>query len=465
MLALVLSLTILINEVLPAPASGPEWVELYNPSDAAIDVSGWRIDDDTSGGTQTIIAAGSVVPARGFLVVALTSAILNNTGDSATLIDTEGSVGDAVAFGAMRSTESYGRRTDGASEWLKLTPSAGASNALLVITTTQTATNPPTPTAPVVQTLTPTPPVIEGSETPVVPTPSAFVHTDTPTASVIPDEASPTPTLTPSDTAVPPPTATPTQTQTSSPTKTPSPTRTPSNTKTPSLTRTPSNTKTPSPTRTPSITKTPSPTRTPSDTKTPSLTRTASVTKTPSPTRTRSMSKTATRTKTRTSSVTVARTKSPSRTKTPSPTKTPSRSKTASATRSATQTRITRENRAADGQTPGVQTATATQPMVTQRVAPSPQLAIQNVMPPTQTLPPTVTLRPTTGTTAPSHAAPLVPAPPRTFPLMPLASVLLLAGWIGLRVFAKAAAPVLYSDADEEAESSASDLPSESRTV
>jgi hypothetical protein len=64
-----------------------------------------------------------------------------------------------------------------------------------------------------------------------------------------------------------------------------------------------------------------------------------------------------------------------------------------------------------------------------------------------------------------SQAAPLVPTRPRSFPIMPLASVLLLAGWIGLRVFAKAAAPVLYSGSDEDAESSATDLPSESRRV
>ena len=430
MLDLVLSLTILINEVMPAPASGPEWVELYNPSDAAIDVGGWRIDDDTPGGTQTTIAAGSVVPARGYLVVPLSSAILNNTGDSVTLIDADGSTIDAVAFGAMRSTESYGRRTDGAAEWLKSAPSAGTSNALLVVTASQTATT-------VVHTHTPTTApattVVDASETPLPPVPPTAVPTHTPTASALPDEASPVATTTPSDTAVPPPTATPTQTQTSSPTKTPSVTRTPSDTKTPSLTRTPSDT------------KTPSLTRTPSDTKTPSLTRTPSLTKTPSLTRTPSRTKTASRTKTRT--------------KSPAPTKTLSRTKTASATRSATQTRVARQSRATD-----VQTATATQPVATRRIAPSPQLAIQNAMPPTKTVPPTVTLHPTTVATV--AAAPLqVPTPPRSFPIMPLASVLLLAGWIGLRVFAKAAAPVLYSKTDEEAESSASDLPSESRTV
>jgi hypothetical protein len=115
-----------------------------------------------------------------------------------------------------------------------------------------------------------------------------------------------------------------------------------------------------------------------------------------------------------------------------------------------------------------MQSATATQPVATRRIAPSPQLAIQNAMAPTMTAQPTVTYQPTASASvaeAPLQPAPLVPTPPRSFPIMPLASVLLLAGWIGLRVFAKAAAPVLYSGVDEEAESSATDLPSESRRV
>ena len=37
--------TIVINEIMPAPASGNEWVELYNPGTTPIDISGWKIDD------------------------------------------------------------------------------------------------------------------------------------------------------------------------------------------------------------------------------------------------------------------------------------------------------------------------------------------------------------------------------------------------------------------------------------
>ena len=71
MLGILMWLSILINEVAPAPSSGSEYVELYNPSDRIVDVGGWRIDDDTPGGTVTIIAAGTTIAPQQLIVIAL----------------------------------------------------------------------------------------------------------------------------------------------------------------------------------------------------------------------------------------------------------------------------------------------------------------------------------------------------------------------------------------------------------
>ena len=47
---------VLINEFMPAPTPGhEEWLELYNPGESAVDISGRKIDDDTLGGSRTII--------------------------------------------------------------------------------------------------------------------------------------------------------------------------------------------------------------------------------------------------------------------------------------------------------------------------------------------------------------------------------------------------------------------------
>ena len=309
MLALILWLSIVINEVLPAPSSGPEWVELYNTSDSAVDVSGWRIDDDTPGGIQTTIPAGSIIAPYSVLAVAITTAILNNTGDSVVLLDASGAQVDRIDFGAMKSTESMARIPDGSTFIIKGPPSIGLLNATATVIPSATATAIPSPTATTIPSATAT--VI----------PSA-------TATVIP---SATATVIPSTTAIPATAAaitiTPSVTKTPSDTITPSATKTPSDTVTPSATKTPSLTKTPSETDTPSITHTPPATTTGSPSKTASMTRTASMTKTVSTTRTPSMTKTASNTKT------ISPSNTPSATRTSSPTKTPSDTRTASRTR------------------------------------------------------------------------------------------------------------------------------------
>src|SRR5690349_12326468 len=69
---------ILINEFMPAPSSGAEWVELFNPTGEAIAIGGWKIVDDTLSHTQTIISANTTLPPNGLLVVFLSTNILNN---------------------------------------------------------------------------------------------------------------------------------------------------------------------------------------------------------------------------------------------------------------------------------------------------------------------------------------------------------------------------------------------------
>ena len=60
----------IVNEVLPYPASGPEWVELYNPNSSEIDISGWKLNKaNTLGGSPKTFPAGTEIPAYGYLVI------------------------------------------------------------------------------------------------------------------------------------------------------------------------------------------------------------------------------------------------------------------------------------------------------------------------------------------------------------------------------------------------------------
>jgi len=74
---------VVINEFLMAPRKTnlPEWVELYNPTSQAIDLSGLYIDDLAGGGgAPKQIPAGTTIAANGRWVFEFTSGYLNNTG-------------------------------------------------------------------------------------------------------------------------------------------------------------------------------------------------------------------------------------------------------------------------------------------------------------------------------------------------------------------------------------------------
>jgi len=85
---------IVVNEYLMAPkATTTEWVELYNPTTAAVDISGLYIDDAPGGGAPKQIPAGTSIAAGGHYVLDVASGFLNNTGsESVRFLKLEGGV-------------------------------------------------------------------------------------------------------------------------------------------------------------------------------------------------------------------------------------------------------------------------------------------------------------------------------------------------------------------------------------
>jgi beta-lactamase superfamily II metal-dependent hydrolase len=74
---------VVINEfsMAPNPSTDGEWVELYNPTASAIDISGLYIDDVANGGgAPKVIPAGTIIVAHGYYVMTFASGFLNNTG-------------------------------------------------------------------------------------------------------------------------------------------------------------------------------------------------------------------------------------------------------------------------------------------------------------------------------------------------------------------------------------------------
>ncbi len=110
-----------------------EWVELYNPQDMLVDISGWFLDDGAGGSRPYEFPTGTVIPAHGFLVVYKqeTGVALNNGGDSVRLLSPSKRVVDAVTYSKTKRTDAttWARVTDGYGAWTDTyPPSPGAPN-------------------------------------------------------------------------------------------------------------------------------------------------------------------------------------------------------------------------------------------------------------------------------------------------------------------------------------------------
>ena len=142
-----------INEVLAnarnatnAAGTVTDWIELYNPSNGSVDLSGMSLTDQLTTPRRWVFPAGSVLAAGGYRVVEFdssspattnTSAALNtgfglkSSGDSVYLFNRPQSGGellDAVSFGVQASDWSIGRVPNGGTNWTLNIPSQGSAN-------------------------------------------------------------------------------------------------------------------------------------------------------------------------------------------------------------------------------------------------------------------------------------------------------------------------------------------------
>lgn len=122
---------VVINEILPRPSDTNEWVELYNKTDAVLDLSYCYLDDIPAGGGPPFqIAPGESIPAHGFWTISKNS-YFNNDGDDVRLLSDDAStVLDSYTYGATSVGYSWYRNPDGEAWSVAPTasPTIGASN-------------------------------------------------------------------------------------------------------------------------------------------------------------------------------------------------------------------------------------------------------------------------------------------------------------------------------------------------
>ncbi len=123
---------VVINEIMANPATGEvEWIELYNPTDAPIDMNGWRLVV-TSGNFSGVFASEAVIASHGYVVRSAsdTTSKLNNTSATITLRPTvSGAAIDTVVYSGIMQAKTYARECDASDVWVaQAVPTKNATN-------------------------------------------------------------------------------------------------------------------------------------------------------------------------------------------------------------------------------------------------------------------------------------------------------------------------------------------------
>lgn len=121
------------NRTTVADADGAysDWLELYNATDAAIDLTGWTLTDDITD-RQKLSLDGVVIDPGAYVLVWLTGAkgtgfALDADGESVWLLNSAGGIESWVAYDALKKDISLSRRQDGTYVTI-LAPTPGYAN-------------------------------------------------------------------------------------------------------------------------------------------------------------------------------------------------------------------------------------------------------------------------------------------------------------------------------------------------
>ncbi len=116
-----------------------DWLEIYNPGEVEVDMSGMYLTDNLSNPKKYRIPDGVKIAAKGYLVFWAdeegqlgplhTNFKLSASGEEIGLFHTDGATQiDAVTFGQQAADVSYGRSPDGGATWTSQKPTPGKAN-------------------------------------------------------------------------------------------------------------------------------------------------------------------------------------------------------------------------------------------------------------------------------------------------------------------------------------------------
>ena len=118
--------SIRINEFLPDPESGEEWVEIFNFGEQPANLNSWQLDDiDGGSGPQSFSVT---LEPFSYFVIYFSSSKLNNDGDTVRLLRPDGFVVDSINYSSSNKGSSWDY--EGKSFVESLTPTLGALNQI-----------------------------------------------------------------------------------------------------------------------------------------------------------------------------------------------------------------------------------------------------------------------------------------------------------------------------------------------
>tara|TARA_B110000438_G_scaffold123015_1_gene120021 strand:- start:976 stop:3054 length:2079 start_codon:yes stop_codon:yes gene_type:complete len=130
---------IVINEIDTNPPGDDsklisEWVELYNPTDNDVDISGWEIASTTVLKKTLVIPDGTIIDSGNFLTFVNDKIWFTDTAELVELKNENGIIVDTTReiFDLENNLKSWQRIYDGSAEWKFTFATAGGSNGKLV---------------------------------------------------------------------------------------------------------------------------------------------------------------------------------------------------------------------------------------------------------------------------------------------------------------------------------------------
>jgi len=140
---------LVINEVELNPYAGYEWIELYNPTNERIDLTGYKVYDKNPGKLictigSSCITSTTVLAPHSYLKVSWNRARLNNDGDGVVIRDSDGKVVDETPIlqDEWDTAETWQRIPDAYGEWTFTIETEGFKNQVLKVYINEYEANP-----------------------------------------------------------------------------------------------------------------------------------------------------------------------------------------------------------------------------------------------------------------------------------------------------------------------------------